>query len=306
MQIGPYQFKKELGSGTFGVTYLATDTTTGLDVAVKTINLGKSEAMGIDLRAVEEEIGTLKDLTSSGNNQYIAAYIDSFRGNFDGADTMFIISEYINGASLEELIFNGGTNYDIAPYLLHGLMTQCLLGLNYIHSRGYAHRDIKPANIMVAIGERNGVRTYTIKYIDFGLACVAKCKVKTCNNKCEGMPGTLLYMAPEVFSGSFKPSFVAAKALDMWALTMVFYELAGGSYRLPFVIDTATGSPLDDEKLKLSIAGGAIYTSDYKHDNGLTDEFLTRLSQPVALRPTAKRALNMLLTHVIANFTTVT
>lgn len=306
MQIGPYLFKKELGSGTFGVTYLATDTTSGTDVAVKTINIGKSEAMGIDLASIEEEIGTLKDLTAGGKSEYIAAYIDSFRGNFDGADTMFVVSEYVNGASLESLIFNGGTTYDIEPHVLHALMTQCLLGLNYIHTRGYAHRDIKPANIMVAIGQRNGVRSYNIKYIDFGLACVAKCKVKTCNNKCIGMPGTLLYMAPEVFSGTFKPSFAAAKALDMWALTMVFYELAGGSYKLPFVIDTPTGSPLSDEELKLSIAGGAIYASDYKHDNELTNEFLTRLSQPVAIRPTAKRALNMLLSHVIANFTAVT
>jgi len=77
-----------------------------------------------------------------------------------------------------------------SPNILWPLFLQLLLGLNFIHNKGYSHRDIKPNNILIT-------KDYTIKYIDFGIACLAECRVSECTNICGGINGTLNYMPPE-------------------------------------------------------------------------------------------------------------
>lgn len=72
----------------------------------------------------------------------------------------FLVMEYVNGQSLQELIIrNGPAEYaDAVEYI-----RQSAEGLEHAHRAGLVHRDIKPANLLID-------STGTIKILDMGLA----------------------------------------------------------------------------------------------------------------------------------------
>lgn len=72
----------------------------------------------------------------------------------------FLVMEYVNGPSLQEVIIrNGPADYaDAVDYI-----RQAAEGLEHAHRAGLVHRDIKPGNLLL---DPNG----TIKILDMGLA----------------------------------------------------------------------------------------------------------------------------------------
>ncbi len=72
----------------------------------------------------------------------------------------FLVMEYVQGQSLQELIIrNGPADYaDAVEYI-----RQASEGLEHAHRAGLVHRDIKPANLLIDT-------TGTIKLLDMGLA----------------------------------------------------------------------------------------------------------------------------------------
>lgn len=272
MNVRNYQLLQELGRGTFGITYLGYDTVNNRNVAVKTIDINKSMSLGADINAINEEIDTLKALSSGTCSKYVACYYENFQDNFNGADTMFIVSEYINGSSLTSFIQNN--NGTIPPTVLWALYLQLLLGLQYIHDLGYAHRDIKPDNILIT-------DDYTIKYIDFGLACVQQCQVLSCTNTCRGTPGTFLYMPPEFFNKQRQDSLAGSKAHDMWSLAVVMFQMANGINSFPFQAfepdQNGQIQLLPNDQLAYHIAQAPEYSSNYSLDDARTNSYLTSL-----------------------------
>lgn len=90
---------------------------------------------------------------------------------------------------------------------------QMLSALAHIHELSVAHRDIKPANWLIDGKSFAPV----LKLTDFGLAA----------DFIPGQPlqdtcGSFLYMAPEVFQGSY------TELCDLWSLGLVCHEMVWG------------------------------------------------------------------------------
>lgn len=305
MVIEHYKFERELGRGSFGVTYLAINILSNEQVAIKTINLETAKRNGSNIQLINEEINTLIDLTN--DNQYcdadlntsylnvhnnIACYYDTFTRNINETYIVFIVTEYIKGISLRDFIINN--DGILQPNVMWPLFVQLVNGLKYIHDRGYSHRDIKPSNILIT-------SDYIIKYIDFGLACVGRCKNNTkCSNICRGKPGTIYYMPPEYFSSKYKSSLSAAKSHDIWSLGVVMFEMANGNKKYPYMSNEILNNkiiPLKKDKIVKNIANAPTYYSNYSFDDGRTNYFIMyMLSNDWRERPNIDQCLFNLLT----------
>lgn len=94
---------------------------------------------------------------------------------------------------------------------------QAAKAVYFLHDHNYIHRDIKPENLLLS-------NETEIKLCDFGL----------CNNNSIGnrstFCGTLEYMAPEILSENSYD-----KAVDIWSLGVLLYELTNG--KTPFKIN---------------------------------------------------------------------
>lgn len=73
------------------------------------------------------------------------------------------------------------------------IIKQLLEALKYLHSQNIVHRDLKPQNI----GFKEKDNMTTLKIFDFGLSAKT---AKENSNLLSSKVGTVLYMAPEVFS----------------------------------------------------------------------------------------------------------
>jgi hypothetical protein len=135
----------------------------------------------------------------------------------------FILMEYVDGASLRDLLEHGR----ISPREALAIVPQICDALQYAHDHGIIHRDIKPENILL---DRLG----RVKVADFGLAKLAESTDDTSPASIAGgssylteigkVMGTPSYMAPEQLSS---PGAVDHRA-DIYALGVVFYQMLTG------------------------------------------------------------------------------
>jgi CheY-like chemotaxis protein/predicted Ser/Thr protein kinase len=100
---------------------------------------------------------------------------------------LYFAMEYIEGASLAELIRKGDKLYSIKG--LDYLITICE-ALDLVSQKNIIHRDLKPANIMINSQD-------IVKLVDFGVAITADVGEK---NK-EGIVGSPFYISPEAIQG---------------------------------------------------------------------------------------------------------
>ena len=208
---------------------------------------------------------------------YIVCYFGYTRGQLKGRDTLAILSEYINGPTLEEYINRlRKSDQMVPPEQLILYMYQLLVGMNHVHRLGYAHRDIKPGNIIFDTMHN------AMKLIDFGLACIQRCK---------GVAGTLYWMPPELFKTPLPESLNAAQAHDIWSLGLVFYELA--NHRLPFDV-TGHETSSDIQRLVNSPFIPSHYSSGLLVDDKINHLIDRTLQKSWRSRPTAVELMDYL------------
>ena len=132
----------------------------------------------------------------------------------------FIVSEYVNGPSLVEVVEQLGSR---GGATLERIAVATLTALGAVHAAGMVHRDFKPANVL--LGPDGPV------LIDFGLAAVPG--MTTMGPSGQVAIGTPAFMAPEQLAGE---RVTAAADMWSWAVTMAF----AGTGELPFKGESLT------------------------------------------------------------------
>jgi hypothetical protein len=167
--IAEYSIEKVLGSGSFGVTYLARDMHLSRGVAIKEYmpvvyarrdsggtvvsrNLETAATFEWGLERFSEEARTLAQF----NHPNIVRVLRLVQG-VNG--TAYIAMELLEGKNLETLVEEDGP---LPPETFLSVFRQLLDGCESIHRIGILHRDIKPANVVI--------RGETPVLIDFGAA----------------------------------------------------------------------------------------------------------------------------------------
>lgn len=134
------------------------------------------------------------------------------------AEIHFLVMEYVEGDSLQDLVDRGGPLgfADAANYI-----RQAALGLEHAHQEGMVHRDIKPGNLLVDPGG-------TVKLLDLGLARYFSSEEKEGTALTiahdEKVLGTADYLAPEQALDSHTVDHRA----DLYSLGCTFYFLLTG------------------------------------------------------------------------------
>jgi predicted Ser/Thr protein kinase len=208
-QVGAYRLLGRLGEGGQGVVFLA-EGPTGSPAAVKL--LPPTTDPQVRSRFLKE-VAAAQRVARFCTAQVLDAGIFERRP--------FIVSEYVSGPSLVEVVEQLGPRGGGA---LERIAVATLIALGAVHAAGMVHRDFKPANVL--LGPDGPV------VIDFGLAAVPGMTTVLSGEVALGTPA---FMAPEQLAAT---RVTAAADMWSWAVTMVF----AGTGELPFTGDSLTAT----------------------------------------------------------------
>lgn len=202
-RIGKFQLKRILGKGASGTVYLAVDTFSGKEVALKVLDPEIVKNPDFD-RTNTMQFMNEASLVGKLTHPHIASILEASVGE----DSGYIAIEYVPGGDLAQYTMPGRL---LSPDNAIQIAFKCCGALDYAFRQGIVHRDIKPANILVVSGTN-------IKVADFGAAYLCK----TPEAKLEAI-GSPLYMSPEQIRGQ-----PLGHHCDMFALGVVLYQLFTG------------------------------------------------------------------------------
>jgi serine/threonine protein kinase len=211
-----YEVERELGSGTFGVAYLARDTHIHSHPVVIKI-LFETEGRTFDDVSDEPSFTTMfeREIKAlAGINDPLVVHIYDYGWTPDGKP--FIVMQYVEGQTLRAAM----AGQAMEPERAARIVSQLGSALSAVHKTGVVHRDLKPENVMLHASSGNELAIL----IDFGIAKVEVSR--TGRSEQATWAGTPFYMAPEQLQGH------PVAASDVWALGVVAYELMTG--RRPF------------------------------------------------------------------------
>src|SRR5215831_1030966 len=185
--LGRYRLLDRLGRGAMGRVFRAMHTTMDRVVAIKVILPGVlKDHCALDL--FKREVRAAAQL----HHPHIATAYDAN----EVKGTRFLVMEYVDGPSLQNLVRDEGA---LPVGLACELMRQAATALQYAHEQGMVHRDIKPANLLIAhlgsvrgqplalpsspegdgggkgespVGSSGPAQKPLVKVVDFGLARV--------------------------------------------------------------------------------------------------------------------------------------
>jgi serine/threonine protein kinase/tetratricopeptide (TPR) repeat protein len=216
-QIGKFEILRKLGRGGMADVYLAEDTETHRQVALKVLEIGADQDSQDTLAA--ERHGAILQARLCGIDPHVATVHE-----YGESDRFFFIAmEHVEGDDLSTLLRSGPLAperaIDIAIEVCSLLTTAHGLQLTVEGEphQGVIHGDIKPRNIRIASDGR-------VKVLDFGIAKALSLTRKLTRNDF----GSVAYASPErLESGEVDIHS------DLWAVGVVLYETLTG--RQPYL-----------------------------------------------------------------------
>lgn len=205
--LGKYKIVAPLGSGGFGAVYLARDTWIDKDVAIKVPHRQNSN--------FTELLREPRLLAALDHPNIVSITTAEKQENI-----FFIVMEYVEGDTLENLIAGGGA---MSADRAIDFAVQACRAVRHAHGQGVIHRDLRPPNMLVSSA---GV----LKVADFGTSRFMEIAARGTT-----VIGSPTYMAPEQFEGK------AVFASDIYSVGVTMYQMLTGS--LPY--ETPSRSDLD-------------------------------------------------------------
>ncbi len=158
-------------------------------------------------------------------------------------DTLYIVSDYVEGVTLEQWL----KSRPVAPREAAQLCLQIADALAHAHEHGVIHRDLKPSNILMDATDKPHIT-------DFGLARREAGEVSI---TVDGVVlGTLFYMSPEQAKGK---SHHADRRSDVYSLGIILYQMLTGD--VPFkgekqmvILQVQTEEPVPPRRLYATIS----------------------------------------------------
>ena len=200
--LGRYEIVGEIARGAMGVVYKARDPLIDRMVAIKTVDLGQSNA---ETEAFERRF--FREAKSAGrlNHPNVVTIHDVGKSG----DLAYIAMEYLDGSSLREVLDSGVV---LPPQRIADIVAEIAEGLAFAHHAGVVHRDVKPANVMV-------LASGAIQITDFGIAQLPT-GTRTMTGNVFGSPR---YTSPEQVMG--RP--VDGRS-DIFSLGALLFEMLTG------------------------------------------------------------------------------
>lgn len=251
-QIGRFRVIRRLGSGGFGVVFLAEDPVLRRNVAIK-IPLATS------FQSQELHDRFLRECRAAAmlNHPNIVRVLES--GDVQGIP--YQVAEYVNGERLSDLLQRQRPAVQLSVEIV-----RCMAdAVQHAHDHGVLHRDIKPDNILL----QNSAATVP-RITDFGLARVAD--DNTALSRSGMLVGTPKYMSPEQLHGQVR---LQGPPTDIYSLGVVLHELLTGS--VPF-------ANADSLQSRMAISGSSV-PSFRSARTGISKDLETVCLKCLQLRP---------------------
>ncbi|XP_058796688.1 ribosomal protein S6 kinase 2 beta isoform X2 [Phymastichus coffea] len=197
-----YDFKQEIGKGSYSTVYLAVHKATKAEYAIKVIDRKKRDP------AEEIEI-----LLRYGRHPHIV----TLKALHEDERHVYLVLELLRGGELLDRMLQR-RNFTEAEAAEVMYTITCVV--QYLHDNGVVHRDIKPSNILYT---KPGYNPSTLCICDLGFAKQLRAENGLLMTPCY----TANFVAPEVLK---RQGYDAA--CDIWSLGILLYIMLSG--RIPF------------------------------------------------------------------------